>query len=61
MEQQALMAVIKLIEVNWLVDLRELLDHRVLEECVALFKAHTERDGKVSSFRSSLQPVDRYT
>ena len=37
MERSVLKAVIDLVEVSQLVDLPELLEHRVVEECVALF------------------------
>lgn len=37
MEQNALKAVIDLVEVSELVNLPELLEHRVIEECVSLF------------------------
>jgi hypothetical protein len=39
-EQDALKAVINLVEVSKLVDLTELLEHRVVEECVALFNCN---------------------
>ena len=37
MERSVLKAVIDLVEVSQVVDLPELLEHRVVEECVALF------------------------
>lgn len=40
MERSALKAVINLVEVSQLVDLSELLAHRVVEECVALFNSN---------------------
>ena len=40
MERDALKAVINLVEVSKLVDLTELLEHRVVEECVALFNCN---------------------
>ena len=40
MEQRALKAVINLVEISQLVGLHELLDHRVVEECVALFNSN---------------------
>ena len=40
MERSALKAVIDLVEVSHLVDLTELLEHRVVEECVALFNSN---------------------
>ena len=40
MERDALKAVINLVEVRKLVDLTELLEHRVVEECVALFNCN---------------------
>ncbi len=40
MEQNALKAVINLVEVSQLVNLHELLEHRVIEECVALFNSN---------------------
>ena len=39
MEWSALKAVINLVEVSQIVDLCELLEHRVVEECVALFNS----------------------
>jgi hypothetical protein len=61
MEQQALKAVINLVEVSQLVDLQELLEHRVVEECVALFNSNgtyrkTQKSKLIQKF--SLQPVD---
>ncbi len=40
MKQNALKAVIDLVEVSQLVNLHELLEHRVIEECVALFNSN---------------------
>ena len=40
MEQSALKAVIDLVEVSQLVNLPELLEHRVVEECVALLNSY---------------------
>ena len=40
MEQSALKAVIDLVEVSQLVDLPKLLEHHVVEECVALFNSN---------------------
>ena len=40
MEQSALKAVIDLVEVSQLVNLPELLEHRVIEECVVLFNSN---------------------
>ena len=40
MEQIALKVVIDLVEVSQLVNLPELLEHRVVEECVALFNSY---------------------
>ena len=40
MERDALKAVINLVEVSKLVDLTDLLEHRVVEECVALFNCN---------------------
>ncbi len=40
MEQNALKAVIDLVEVSQLANLHELLEHRVIEECVALFNSN---------------------
>ena len=40
MEQTALKAVINLVEVSELVNLPELLEHRVVEECLALFNSN---------------------
>ena len=37
MERNALKAVINLVDVSKLVDITELLEHRVIEECVPLF------------------------
>ena len=61
MEQQAFKAVINLVEVSQLVDLHELLEHRVVEECVALFNSNgtyrkTQKSKLIQKF--SLQPVD---
>ena len=39
-ERSALKAVIDLVEVSQVVDLTELLEHRVIEECVALFNSN---------------------
>lgn len=41
MERKAFNAVIDLVEVSELVDLTELLEHRVVEECVSLFNYNT--------------------
>ena len=61
MEQQAFKAVINLVEVSQLIDLHELLEHRVVEECVALFNSNgmyrkTQKSKLIQKF--SLQPVD---
>ena len=55
-EQQALKAVINLVEVSRLVNLHELLEHRVVEECLALFNSNGtyRKTQKASLFRSSL-------
>ena len=61
MEQSALKAVINLVEVSELVNLPELLEHRVIEECVALFNSNgTYRKMQKSELmqKLSLQPVD---
>ena len=61
MEQSALKAVINLVEVSELVNLPELLEHRVIEECVALFNSNgTYRKTQKSKLmqKLSLQPVD---
>ena len=39
MERNALKAVINLVEVSQLVDVTQLLEHRVIEECMALFNS----------------------
>ena len=62
MEQQALKAVINLVDDSQLVDLHELLEHRVVEECVALFNSNgtyrkTQKSKLIQKF--SLQPVDQ--
>ena len=41
MEQNALKAVIDLVEVSKLVNLPELLEHQVVKECVALFNSNS--------------------
>ena len=61
MEQSALKAVIDLVEVSQLVNLPELLKHRVVEECVALFNSNgtyrkTQKSKLIQKF--SLQPID---
>ena len=61
MEQQALKAVINLVDDSQLVDLHELLEHRVVEECVALFNSNgtyrkTQKSKLIQKF--SPQPVD---
>ena len=53
MEPNALKAVIDLVEVSQLVNLPELLEHLVVEECVALFNSNGRRHRKASSSRSS--------
>ena len=61
MEQNALKAVIDLVEVSELVNLPELLEHRVIEECVSLFNSNaTYRKTQKSKLiqKLSLQPVD---
>ena len=61
MERNALKAVINLVEVSELVDLNELLEHRVVEECVALFNCNgTYRKTQKSQLiqKLSLQYVD---
>ena len=40
MQRSALKAVIDLVEVSHLVDLAELLEHRVVEECMAIFNSN---------------------
>ena len=60
-ERTALKAVIDLVEVSQLVDLSELLEHRVVEESVALFNSNgTYRKTQKSQIiqKLSLQPVD---
>ena len=59
MERDALKAVINLVEVSELVDLNELLEHRVVEECVALLNCNgayhdTGIPRRASSSRNSL-------
>ena len=61
MEQRALKAVINLVEISQLVDLHELLEHRVVEDCVALFNSSgtyrkTQKSKLIQKF--SLLPVD---
>ena len=61
MECTALKALIDLVEVNQLVNLPELLEHRVVEECVSLFNSNgtyrkTQKSKLVQKF--SLQSVD---
>ena len=61
MERSALKAVIDLVEVSELVDLPELMEHRVVEECVALFNSNgTYRKTQKSQLiqKLSLQSVD---
>lgn len=61
MEWSALKAVIDLVEVSQLVNLPELLEHRVVEECVALFNSNgTYRKTQKSKLiqKLSLQSVD---
>ena len=61
MERHALNAVINLVEVSQLVDLTELLEHRIVEECVALFNSNgTYRKTQKSKLiqKLSLQSVD---
>lgn len=41
MERSALKAVINLIEISQLVEFTELLEHRDVEECMALFKSNS--------------------
>ena len=60
-EQRALKAVINLVEVSRLVNLHELLEHRVVEECLALFNSNgtyrkTQKSKLIQKF--SLHPVD---
>ncbi|KAK7085391.1 hypothetical protein SK128_008759, partial [Halocaridina rubra] len=60
-EWTALKAVIDLVEVSQLVDLSELLEHRVVKESVALFNSNgTYRQTQKSQIiqKLSLQPVD---
>ena len=60
MERNAVKAVIDLVEVSQLVNLPELLEHRVIEECVALFNSNgTYRKTQKSKLiqKLSLQPV----
>jgi len=54
MEQSALRAVISLVEVSKLLDLTKLLQHRVVEECMALFYSNTEKHRKANSSRNFL-------
>ena len=61
MEQRALKAIINLVVISRLVDLHELLEHRVVEECLALFNSNgayrkTQKSNHIQKF--SLQPVD---
>ena len=61
MERTALKALIDLVEVNQLVNLPKLLEHRVVEECVSLFNSNgtyrkTQKSKLVQKF--SLQSVD---
>lgn len=61
MERSALKAVIDLVEVSELINLPELLEHRVVEECVALFNStgtyrKTQKSKLVQKF--SLQSID---
>ena len=61
MEQSALKAVIDLVEVSQLVNLHDLLENRVVEECLALFNSNgTYRKTQKSKLiqKLSLQPVD---
>jgi hypothetical protein len=61
MERSALKSVINLVEVSQLVDLNDLLEHRVVEECLALFNSNgTYRKTQKSKLiqKLSLQPVD---
>lgn len=61
MEQSALKAVINLVEVSQLVNLPELLEHHVVEECVALFNSNgTYRKTQKSKLiqKLCLQSVD---
>lgn len=61
MERSALKAVINLVEDSQLVKLPELLEHRVVEECVALFNPNgTYRKTQKSKLvqKLSLQPID---
>jgi len=61
MERSALKAVIELVEVSELVELSELLEHRIVEECVALFNSNdTYRKTQKSQLiqKLSLQHVD---
>ena len=60
MERTALKALIDLVEVNQLVNLPKLLEHRVVEECVSLFNSNgtyrkTQKSKLVQKF--SLQSV----
>jgi len=61
MEQRTLKAVINPVDVSRLIDLHELLEHHVVEECVALFNSHgtyrkTQKSKLIQKF--SLQPID---
>ena len=61
MDQTALKAVIDLVEVSQLVNLPELLEHYIFEECVALFNSNgTYRKTQNSKLiqKLSLQSVD---
>ena len=46
MERTALVTVINLIEVNQLVDIPQLLGHRVVEMCMTLFNCNIHDDAK---------------
>ena len=61
MEQSALKAAIDLVEVSQLVNIPELLEHRIVEECVALFNSNgiyrkTQKSKLIQKL--SLQSVD---
>ena len=61
MEKNVLKAVIDLVEVSELVNLPELLEHRVIEECVGLFNSNgTYRKTQKSKLiqKLSIQPVN---
>ena len=56
--KRPLKAVINLVEVSQLVNLHELLEHRVVEECVTLFNSNGKRQKAKLIQKFSLQPLD---